>query len=232
MKPLESLKEKLYNFWRKQFGSFIVLDERETARENPYTYYLPSEEKLAAIEPGDSVKIVIRSVPHSHLYDAERVWVTVEEISCDDFTGSLQNTPLDIPQLRPNDKITFKRWAIIDCLWENPRKEDRYQPEKTNQYWGRCLVDAEVINGDARVGFLYRETPDAARDEDNYPDTGWRIRADIRHLTEEQYDNPTAVYIAIGKVLNKDDSWLHLIDAKVGSRFFRNPDTDEFEPTD
>jgi len=39
-------------------------------------------------------------------------------------------------------------------------------------------------------------------------------------------------YIAIGKVLNADDSWLHLIDSAVGSAWLRNFQTGTYEPLD
>ena len=62
-----------------------------------------------------------------------------------------------------------------------------------------------------------------------YPDSGWRIRGDVSLMTDAQCENESADYIALGAVLNADDSWLHLIDSPVGSQFFKNPETDEFE---
>ena len=94
------------------------------------------------------------------------------------------------------------------------------------------MVDQEILNGTARVGYLYREEPDLAGEDDKYPDSGWRIRADVDDLTDEEYENPKPAYIAIGKVLNEDDSWMHLIESEIGSRFLRNADTGKFEVTD
>lgn len=64
--------------------------------------------------------------------------------------------------------------------------------------------------------------------EDTYPDSGWRIRADWRGLTDDQHEARDAEYIALGKVLNVDDSWLHLIDAPTGARFIRDWETGLF----
>jgi len=158
--------------------------------------------------------------------------VDVTEINGDDMQGKLANIPFDIPQLKLNEVITFKSWNIIDTRWSNSEKEKSLPIEKSNQFWDRCMVDQEILNGTARVGYLYRETPDLGGENDKYHDSGWRIRADERDLTDEEYDNPKPAYIAIGKVLNEDDSWLHLIDSEIGSRFLRNPETELFEVTD
>ena len=66
------------------------------------------------------------------------------------------------------------------------------------------------------------------RDGDRYPDSGWRIRCDVDSRTEDEVGALSASYIAIGKVLNKDDSWLHLIEAPVGYHFIRDEQSGEF----
>jgi len=37
------VKEKLYDLRRKYFGKYEIDDVRETAKRNPYTYYLLSK---------------------------------------------------------------------------------------------------------------------------------------------------------------------------------------------
>ncbi len=224
------LPTALNNLWRRMRSRAAIDDPRLIAAASPYTFYLPSEARLHALEPGDLVKLIFRESPSRGQYDGERMWVEISSISGEDLQGKLDNIPSDLPQLRLGDKIKFKRWQIIDTRWADPDKEELIPPEPSFQRWERCLVDQEVLEGTARVGFLYREEPDMTRDGDTYPDSGWRLRADTGQLTDEQYENPTPLYIAIGKVLNKDDTWLHLVDEPIGSRYIRNFETGEFEP--
>ena len=226
------VKKTLYDLRRKYFGTYEIDDIRETAKANPYTFYMPSQARLDAVGSGDIVKIIIRSVPQSYEYDAERMWVKVTNVNGEDWQGELDNYPFDIPQLKPSDTIKFKSWNVIDIQWKNSEKEKTIPTEPEKQVWDRCLVDQEILNGTARVGYLYREEPDLAGEDDKYPDSGWRIRADERDLTHEELENPKPAYIAIGKVLNEDDSWIHLIESEIGSRILRNADTGKFEVTD
>lgn len=225
------LKEKLYDFRRKLFGSYELEDPRPIAAESPYTYYLPSQARLDAVKVGDLIKLIIRSLPPSRQYNAERMWVEVISREGELWTGSLQNTPFDMPQLQIGNVISFPPSHIIDIDWNNPDETRMIPKQKEKQYWDRCMVDQEILDGIARVGYLYREEPDMTQEDDNDPDSGWRIRADVRDLTDEQYDEPSPAYVALGAVLNKDDSWLHLISSEVGSRFLRNPETEDFEVT-
>src|SRR5262245_36198562 len=64
------LPDALDRLWRRRFGTFEIDDPRPIAKEAPYTYFLPSDEQLAAIQPGDLVKIVIRSLPAARKWDA------------------------------------------------------------------------------------------------------------------------------------------------------------------
>ncbi|WP_423603110.1 immunity protein Imm33 domain-containing protein [Sphingomonas sp. MS122] len=66
--------------------------------------------------------------------------------------------------------------------------------------------------------------------DDTYPDSGWRIRGDYRNISDTEVDEREAAYVALGAVLNRDDSWIRLIDEPVGARFIRNWETDAFEP--
>lgn len=213
---------------RRWFGRYEIIDPRPIAAEAPYTFYLPSENELLAVAPGDLVKLTFRSVPESSEWDAERMWVIVTAADGSRLTGRLDNHPSDMPQFKAGDRVSFDRGHIIDIDWSEDRVTPPPPAPTQRWYWDRCFVDDQILDGRFKVEFLYREEADLPQEGDAYPDSGWRFRCDTRTLTDEEYDNPNFSYIAIGKVLNEDDSWLHLIDAPVGSAFQRNWETGEF----
>lgn len=186
---------------------------------------------MDAVAAGDIVKIIIQSVPPSRKYDSERMWVIVTERQGDQIVGDLDNIPFDIPQLEAGDPISFSISDIIDIDWDdNALKERGLTREPKRSYWERCMVDSVVVNAGVPVDYIYRETPDLAGDNDQYADSGWRIRGNTKTMTPEQIEAEEAQYIALGKVLNANDSWLHLIDSPVGSRFIKDEVTGKFVP--
>jgi hypothetical protein len=92
------------------------------------------------------------------------------------------------------------------------------------------MVDSCVLDEGLGVHFLYREEPDFGEEGDKYPDSGWRIRGDYRGVSDADIEARGGAYAALAAVLNVDDSWLHLIDAPIGSAFIRDWDSGEFVP--
>ncbi|MFT3997626.1 MAG: DUF2185 domain-containing protein [Asticcacaulis sp.] len=221
-----AIQDKIYNLYRRWFGRYTLDDPRINAREAPYTYYIPSPERCEAVQPGDWVQLVFRSHPAGLKYDAERMWVEVTGKTGTGYEGRLDNDSYDMPQLKAGQSVRFEAFHIISILTE------REQPPEleTRSYWERCIVDKCVTDGDVPVYYLYREEPDMTQPDDEYPDSGWRIRGDYRSISDEELSARKAEYIALGKVLNADDSWLHLIDSPVGSAFMRNFETGDYEP--
>jgi hypothetical protein len=64
---------------------------------------------------------------------------------------------------------------------------------------------------------------------DEFPDSGWRLRGDYRGLSDDEIEARKMSYVALGAVLNRDDSWIHLIEEPVGSAFLRNFETHQYE---
>ena len=104
--------------------------------------------------------------------------------------------------------------------------------QAAREYWQRCLVDECVLERSQPVEFLYREAPDLDQEGDTYPDSGWRIRGCKGEVSDAEIEARRVVYVALGAVLNADDSWLHLVDDPIGSRFIRNFGTGEYVSAD
>jgi hypothetical protein len=222
-----TIRKPFYNLYRRWFGTYTLDDPRIVQREAPYTFFLPSQREIDSVRPDDVVKLIFRSEPEGSDYGAERMWVIVKEVRPDGLIGVVDNHPFDMPQLKAGATVRFQPYNIISIkLYGHPEDEE---PEQKS-YWDRCMVDKCVTEDKIPVYYLYREEPDLDQEGDEYPDSGWRIRGDYRDISNEELDARKAEYVAIGRVLNADDSWLHLIDAPIGSAFMRNFETGEYEP--
>jgi hypothetical protein len=206
---------------------YTLDDPRPIASEAPYTFFLPSTAELIAIGPGDLAKLIFRPAEPGRKFDAERMWVRIDGVDGDLLQGRLWNEPEDIPGLAPDDPVVFPRDFVIDCQWDEARKTAPPAPAKRPSYWERCLVDRCVIDDGAPVHFLYREEPQPTP-EDGYADSGWTIRGDYRGLSDAEIDARETEFVALGLVLNVDDSWLHLIDEPIGSAFIRDWESGTF----
>jgi len=200
-------------------GVYEVLDPRPVAASAPYSYFLPDPELVKAVGVGDLVKGVFRSLPPSENYDAERMWVEVTSAQNDWLEGILDSDPWDMPNFPAGSVVRLPRTHVIDVDFADADKAPPSSRQPRREYWERCLVDRSVINGEVKVGYIYREEPDMAREGDRYPDSGWRIRGDTRGESTEELASGGIAYVAVGLVLNQDDTWLHLIDEPIGARF-------------
>ncbi|MFO0000061.1 MAG: DUF2185 domain-containing protein, partial [bacterium] len=124
------------------------------------------------------------------------------------------------PRFPAGRTIEIPRAAIIDLIFA----DERPRTEGPKDYWDRCLVDSAALKGLRPVDYVYREEPET-RADDRFPDSGWRVRASIVDPEASEVEDEGVEYVALGAVLNKDDSWIDLLDAPVGSAFLRDFDT-------
>lgn len=198
-------------------AGIALSDPRPIAAEAPYTFYLPLPQEFAAREPGDMVQAIFREESGDRQYGAERMWTTVESVADGSVSGRLCNTPLDMPSLKLNDWMRIPLTHVIAVKFRDGKpKLDMVGPRS---YWDRCFVDACVVEGRCHADYFYREQPDMTREGDTDPDSGWRIRGTEAAIAEDKRLEKAPMYIALGKVLNADDRWIHLIDSPIGSAF-------------
>jgi len=227
----ETLRDTFDGLRRRLWGRYELDDPRPVAASARYTYFLPDSTILDALAPGDEVKLLFRSLPPGRKWDAERMWVEVLSVGAGGLVGRLDNDPSDIPQLKAGAEIAFQRWHIIDAILKEDDR-DIALSEPAREYWDRCFVDDCILYEGVAVAYVYREEPEEQGTDDKYPDSGWRIRGDWRGLSDEEVDARKFSYVAVGAVLNRDDSWVALIDAPVGARFLRDFDTNAYRPED
>jgi len=192
-------------------------DPRPIAASARYTYEMPFAEEIEALEPEDGVKAIFRETAGGREFDAERMWVTIERIEDGFVVGKLDNDPFDMPSMKAGDPVRLPLTHVIAVTFKAGKAWPDTPYRRT--YWERCLVDACVVEGRSYADYIYREVPEMAEDGDKYPDSGWRIRGSEEMIEEDKRLDKGPLYIAVGKVLNADDRWLHLIDEGVGTAF-------------
>jgi len=204
-------------------ASYAVTDPRPIAADAPYTFFLPTANELAAIGPSDLVKLMFDYPHQTAKWAAERMWVTVTEADGDLLRGTLANQP-DEPTspLVLGNEVVFQRHNVLAIEWEHPETAPASPSQK--EYWDRCLVDDCILDGLEPVEYIYREEPDMQQDGDTYPDSGWRIRGRQGPASDADMEARKFSYVALGAVLNRDDSWLRWIDAPIGTALMRDFD--------
>lgn len=212
-------------------GSYVLVDPRPIAAGAPYTFFLPSEEELAAITCGDLVKLTFEYVPPGEKWEAERMWVSVTAAGEDGMAGVLESEPDDpAATVHMGEEVSFQTHNVLAIVWSDPSRGPKV--ESAREYWERCMVDDCVLYENVPVGYIYREEPDLGQEGDQFPDSGWRIRGRLDGISEEELATRKASYVAIGAVLNRDDSWLQFVDAPIGTALERDFVRDAYAPVE
>lgn len=96
--------------------SWSLVDADPIAADNPYTYYKPSRELIARVQPGEAVKLIFRFDSNDPgAPSAERMWVMVDECLADGgFRGRLDNEPRHIHDLKFGDPVVFAPCHVIN----------------------------------------------------------------------------------------------------------------------
>lgn len=85
--------------------------------------------------------------------------------------------------------------------------------------WSKMAEEAPLFGGGEKVGYAYREEPDA-----NFPnDSGWRFLAGIEDNGYSENPNNFNVF-EINTICNYDNAILPILKSEIGSSFTRKGD--------
>ncbi len=190
---------------RRPAGNWWLDNAEKIADANPYSFWLPSLEVLQQLAPGNQVKLIFAfESDDPDALTAERMWVTVDEVSGSEFRGTLDNEPQYMTQIDIGEAIEFSACHIIDTDIKDPSCDE------FERYFKRCYVTHRIIEDGEKPGYAYREQPD------HEDDSGWRF---LIGDESDEYMNDAAntSYIAVGKVLNLDRTLVSIFDEADGS---------------
>jgi hypothetical protein len=204
--------------------SWKLDNANEVRKEAPYTFYKPSDEIINRLIPGETTVKLIFSFESDDpdAFSGERMWVIMESVDVyGNYSGILDNDPFYIKDLKAGDPITFRKEHIIQYNTLDELDVEDPLSEMIEKYTRKCFVSNHILEEGFKVGRLYREDGD-------YEDySGWTIMSDYE--TQEYIDDSTNLqYVSIGKVLNLDDSFIHLLDEPIGSDFAKDEVTGKY----
>ncbi|WP_230515267.1 DUF2185 domain-containing protein [Teredinibacter turnerae] len=177
-------------------------DVTKIAKNAPYTFYIPSNAVLESLSVGNIVKLMFScDVENDKGWSAERMWVIITKKEGSKYTGTLDNDPYYIPDLKYQEVIEFDETNIMQTDIKDTA------PNLVEKYLPRCYVTSEVLKELKPVGQLYREQPEES--EENY--SGWNIFSGEE--TEEYLnDSGNWNYVSLGAVLNKCSRFIDVLD--------------------
>lgn len=197
-------------------------DPRPIAASAPYTFFMPHPAEIAALKRKDGVQFVFRQADAPGGCAVERMWVFIDRIDDGWVYGALDNEPYDMTVFKLGERVVLPLSHVISTAFCKGHERPKTPPVR--EFWERCMVDLCVLEGRSHVDYLYREVPDMTQEGDKYPDSGWRLRGTPEAVEADRTREHPFEYIALGKALNQDDRWLHLIDEGPGVAFQWNAD--------
>ncbi|URP22201.1 hypothetical protein SEA_BIG4_145 [Microbacterium phage Big4] len=92
----------------------------ERNKENPETFYIPSDKVKQALSSGMLAKLMFEPTDPNAQIGGERMWVLVIEDNYPDFLGALRNNPVMLDDLEYGDLVEFTADHVIDVTVPGP----------------------------------------------------------------------------------------------------------------
>jgi|JI8StandDraft_1071087.scaffolds.fasta_scaffold136291_1 hypothetical protein len=199
---------------------YKLLDPRISAKETPFTFYLPSANTIKQLKKGDSVKLIfllIENIPNGPR--AERMWVTIKSRDENNFIGKLENRPKHIKELNKEDLIEFKDFHIIDSSIDDP-----YAKEFDIYFQKKCVVSKKILDDNLMPRMLIKDK--ANREDDSGCAFLSGTEDDDYSLNSENFR-----IVSIGVILNIDPRILPLLNEEPPV-YFEIGTSGDWEKTD
>lgn len=94
-------------------SDLVLSDARLLRKKHPTTFSTPYPAEIAAIRPGDCVKVIVQTP--KHVIAGERMWILVDKVDGEFFEGKLDNDPVAFSG-KAGDRVKFEARHIID-IW-------------------------------------------------------------------------------------------------------------------
>jgi uncharacterized protein YegJ (DUF2314 family) len=93
--------------------NYTLIDGIQRNKENPNTFYIPSEDEKSLVDIGMLCKLGFETLDKEEELGGERMWVEVIKKTEDGFVGTLRNVPLFM-DLEFGQEVEFQSKNIID----------------------------------------------------------------------------------------------------------------------
>lgn len=191
-----------------------LLSGYEKNKAKPYTYYIPSKWVIGKLEIGHKVKLLFEGKTYDGEAQIEKMWVEITEQANGVYKGNLLDQPVMLEGLFRGTQVTFEVEHIIDTeLQDNTLKKWDYY------FDNRILVSQDVLDRKEYNIFVKSKVSKAI--EGKLIDTGCIVLSGYENK-EYLEDVNNFQFIAIGVILNIDNSILKYVDKNPRSLYIRD----------